>query len=236
MIPRSRENDDSELHPPASAGPAGIVRRAFGHGGPDPQRELERVLEERRAELEEYAVRFEETALELSRREERLRDERASVERLIRRSTAELEAREKELVDFERELRGREERLSIAEADVARRREDLGAVELKRAALERRERAVEAREAALESSQAAVEPAAGEPGSIETEVELLFVPGAEYRLVSAAGQAVSPGERLEVEGKEYAVARIGRSPLPRDARHCAYLVRGVAPDPGRGSL
>jgi hypothetical protein len=236
MIPRSRKNDDTEPHPPASAGPAGIVRRAFGHGGPDPQRELERVLQERRAELEEYAARFEQTALELSRREERLRDERASVERLIRRSTAELEAREKELVDFERELRGREELLSAAEEDVARRREELGAVELKRAALERRERAVEAREAALESSRAAVEPAADEPGSIETEVELLFVPGVEYRLVRTAGQAVSTGETLEVEGEEYSVARIGRSPLPRDARRCAYLVRGAGRDPGAGSL
>ena len=235
MIPRSRKNDDNEPHPPASAGPAGIVRRAFGHGSSDPQRELERVLEERRAELEEYAVRFEETALELSRREERLRDERASVERLIRRSTAELEAREKELVGFERELRGREERLSTAEADLARRREDLGAVELKRAALERRERAVEAREAALESSQATTPPTADEPGSIETEVELLFVPGVEYRLVSAAGRSVSTGETLEVEGDEYAVARIGRSPLPRDARRCAYLVRGAARDSGDGS-
>ena len=236
MIPRSRKNDDSEPHPPASAGPAGIVRRAFGHGGPDPQRELERVLQERRSELQEYAARFEQTALELSHREERLRDERASVERLIRRSTAELEAREKELVDFERQLRAREERLSTAEADVARRRGDLGAVELKRAALDRRERAVEAREAALESSQAAVDAAEDEPGSIETEVELLFVPGVGYRLVTAAGQAVLTGETIEVEGEEYAVARIGRSPLPRDPRRCAYLVRGAAREPGGGSL
>lgn len=235
MIPRSRKNDDNEPHAPAGAGPAGIVRRAFGHGGPDPQEELERVLRDRRAELEEYAARFEETARELSRREERLRDERASVERLIRRSTAELEARETELVDFERELRTREERLSAAETDVARRRGDLGAVELKRAALERRERALDAREAVLASTDADVERSRDD-ASLETAIELLFVPGAEYRLLQAEGAIGVPGTTVDVEGEQYAIARIGRSPLPRDARRCAYLVRGTPREPGGGSL
>jgi hypothetical protein len=233
MIPRSRKNDD-DAPEHGSAGPAGIVRRAFGHG-PDPQRELERVLEERRVELEEYAARFEETALELARREERLRDERASVERLIRRSTTELEAREKELVEFERGLREREQRLSAAEADLARRREDLGAVELKRAALERRERALEGREAALASRETVVAPAPGEEAPVQPEVELLFVPGAEYRLVDAGDRTPRAGVALELEGEEYVVARVGRSPLPGDDRRCAYLLRGSPRDPGGGS-
>jgi hypothetical protein len=235
MIPRSRKNDDNEPHAGATAGPAGIVRRAFGHG-PDPERELERLLQERRAELEEYAARFEETALELTRREERLRDERASVERLIRRSTAELEAREKELVAFERELRTREERLSRAEADVARRRGDLGAVELMRAALERREKALETRETAL-ARQTEVGASSGEPGgpAAEAEVELMFVPGPEYRIVGGAGRALGPDETLELDGEEYVVARIGRSPLPRDDRRCAYLVRGAPHEPAGSS-
>ena len=230
MIPRSRKNDENEPPPPETAGPAGIVRRAFGHG-PDPERELERVLQERRAEIEEYAARFEETALELRRREERLRDERASVERLIRRSTAELEAREKELVAYERELRTREERQSAAEAEVARRRGDLGAVELMRAALERRERAVETREEELAARQAEVEPAATDRTAADTPVELLFVPGTEYRLVGAEARNIAPGSLLELDGVDYVVTRIGRSPLPRDTRRCAYLVRGAPRDP-----
>lgn len=230
MIPRSKKNDEPEPTPPGTAGPAGIVRRALGHVH-DPQRDLERVLQERRAELEEYAARFEETARELGRREERLRDERASVERLIRRSTSELEAREKELVEYERGLREREERQTTAETDLARRRSDLGAVELMRAALERRERAVEAREAALEASSVQDEPAATQ----QTTVELLFVPGAEYRLIPAEGRELTRGSLLELEGEEYAVARIGRSPLPRDDRPCAYLVLGAPRDPGGGS-
>jgi hypothetical protein len=234
MIPRSRKNDENDPPPPGAAGPAGIVRRAFGHGS-DPQRELERVLQERRAELEEYAARFEETALELGRREERLRDERASVERLIRRSTVELEAREKELVAYERELGAREERQAAAEEDLARRRGDLGAVELMRAALERRERDVEAREAELSERETEIEPAASARTAADTAVELLFVPGDGYRLVGAVGRDAASGSLLELEGEEYVVSRIGRSPLPRDTRRCAYLVRGVPRVPGGGS-
>jgi hypothetical protein len=236
MIPRRKndENDPVET-PSAAAGPAGIVRRAFGHG-PDPQQELERLLHERRAELEEYAARFEETARELARREERLRDERASVERLIRRSTAELEARDKELVEFERELETRAEGVAAAEEDVARRRSDLGAVELMRAALERRERAVETREAAVaEQEEAAASPEPEPDTGAEQVVELFFVPGVEYRVIGVEGRTITQGTTLELEGEEFDVARIGRSPLPRDARRCAYLERGAPGEPGGGS-
>ena len=92
-------------------------------------------------ELDEHAARLHESIAELERREELLRDSRASVERMLRLGTSDLEAREAELSEFVRELTEREARLSEAEADVARRRQDLGAVELKRAAVERRERA-----------------------------------------------------------------------------------------------
>jgi DNA repair exonuclease SbcCD ATPase subunit len=228
MIPRSRSSHQNDPQPEKTAGPAGIVRRAFGQG-PSPERELERVLAERRSELEEYAARFEETALELGRREERLRDERASVERLLRRSTAELEAREKELVQFERELRERDEHMSAEEAELARRRSELGAVELRRAALEQRERALEGREAALASEEARL---AGFETVAENDAEsmraaLLFVPGPTYRLVRAEPDVLAVGAAVQVDGEEYFVARIGRSPLPADPRRCAYLVRGA---------
>jgi hypothetical protein len=224
MIPRRRHDEEP---PERAAGPAGIVRRAFAHT-PSPEQELQRVLEERQAQLEEYAARFEETARELERREQRLRDERASVERLLRRSTSELEAREKELVGFERELRAREERLAAAETDLARRRGDLGAVELKRAALERREQALESREAALAEREAAA------PGP--RPPELLFVPGPTYRLREVGPAPLEPGAAVDVEGEQYVVARIGRSPLPGDPRRCAYLERGAPRAEPGGSL
>lgn len=234
MIPRPHRNEDNEPETERTAGPAGIVRRAFGHV-PAAEQDLQRVLEERRAELEEYAARFEETAHELERREERLRDERASVERLLRTSTAELEAREKELVGFERELAARDQRLSSAEAEVARRRSDLGAVELKRAALGQREQALESREAALAAREEASVSHDRAHESREARPALLFVPGAAYRLLDAGPEEVVPGSTLEIEGDDYVVARIGRSPLPGDRRRCAYLVRGAPRGPG-GSL
>lgn len=235
MIPRPRRSDDNEPETERTAGPAGIVRRAFGHV-PAPEQDLQRVLEERRAELEEYAARFEETANELERREERLRDERASVERLLRTSTTELEAREKELMEFERELAARDQRLAAAEAEVARRRSDLGAVELRRAALEQRERALESREAAVAArEEAPVSHDRTDDESPEAEPELLFVPGAAYRLLNAGPEEVAPGSTLEIDGDDYVVARIGRSPLPGDRRRCAYLVRGAPRGPS-GSL
>ena len=227
MIPRSRHHDENEEQPAKTAGPAGIVRRAFGQGT-RPEEELERLLVERAAELEDYAARFEETALELNTREERLRDERASVERLLRQSTAELEAREKELVQFEHELEARDQRLRTSEAQLARRRSDLGAVELKRAALEQRERALDTREAAL----AAREDRLAEGAGLDVEprpVELYFVPGSGYRLLEAGEEVVTPEAIVEIDGDEYHVARVGRSPLPGDSRRCAYLER-LAPD------
>lgn len=53
---------------------------------------------------------------------------------------------------------------------------------------------------------------------------LLFVPGAEgYRLVQRAGREPGPHELLELDGRTYAVGRIGPSPLPGDRRRCAFL-------------
>jgi hypothetical protein len=235
MIPRPRRHHDSDPQDPEkTAGPAGIVRRAFGHE-PSPEQELERVLSERSAELEDYAAQFEETALELGRREERLRDERASVERLVRTSTAELEAREKELVTFERELRDREEGLAVAESELARRRGDLGAVELKRAALEQRERALESRESSLEARESRLADRPEAPSAaVASSVALCFVPGVSYRLVEIAPTQLGAGRAVEIEGEKYLVARVGRSPLPSDARRCAYLARGLPPSPEPG--
>lgn len=224
MIPQSRDDDSSETQDEKPADEAGIVRRAFGHG-PGPEEELARVLAERRTELEDYAARFEETALDLGRRERALQDERASVERLLRRSTTELEAREKELVQFERELAARDEQLRAAEGQLADRRSDLGAVELKRAALEQRERALERREAALTTRGSVAD--GNEDAVVMTE--LFFVPGSTYRLLRAQSTQITVGGLVEVEGERFRVARMGPSPLPGDSRRCAYLVAGGPP-------
>jgi hypothetical protein len=44
-----------------------------------------------------------------------------------------------------------------------------------------------------------------------------------YRLTELPGAAPQPGDRVEVDGAAYRVVRTGPSPLPGDARRCAYV-------------
>jgi hypothetical protein len=204
---------------------SGLVRRVLG-AGPSPEERLEELLAQRRRELDEHAARLRESIAELERREELLRDSRASVERMLRMGTSDLEAREAELTDFLGSITEREKALSEAEGDLARRRQDLGAVELKRAAVERRERAVETKESELAELEEQLSARATGDQLIPQSVELVFVPGEQYRLVEIDDTPLLPGADLDVEGVGYSVVRIGRSPLPGDVRRCAYLVRG----------
>lgn len=212
-----------------------LVRRVLSPG-PAPEERLEELLAARRRELDETAARFDASIADLERREELLRDSRASVERMLRLGRNDLEARESELTDFLRDLAEREGRVAESEAEIAHRRQELGAVELKRASVERRERDLAAREARLAEleEELAARPER-EPGLDETPVgaELAFVPGPAYRLVELVLPEASAGDDVELDGEELVVGRIGPSPLPGDARRCAYLVR--APRPARVS-
>ena len=205
----------------------GFVRRVLSQG-PSAEQRLEELLAQRRTELDEHAARLRESIAELERREELLRDSRASVERMLRLGTSDLEAREAELTDFVAGLTERESDLAAAEEDLARRRQELGAVELKRAAVERRERAVEARETELEERETELEEQAATGLRLSDGpalVGLVFVPGERYRLVDVEPVELTRGYAFDVEGVEYAVMRIGGSPLPGDDRQCAYLGR-----------
>jgi hypothetical protein len=228
MIPDQPNEEASERRPPK---PGGIFRRAFAPNVAAEEQLLE-LLAERRRELEEHAARFEEQVLDLEHREQLLSDERASVERLLRRGTTELEARERDLMQLERELADREARLRQDEAEILRRRGELGAVELKRASLEQRERVLEERDADLAAREAELDAREAELASERAPADepgaaLLFVPGAAYRLVEREPAPAAAGSSVEVDGEEYVVSRVGASPLPGDGRRCAYLVRGA---------
>lgn len=192
--------------------------------GVTPEERLEQLLRERRRELEEHVARLEETAVDLERREGLLRDSRASLERLLRLGTSDLDSRELDLTRLIAELDDRERRLREGEADLARRRGELGAVELKRASIEQRERALDEREARLEGRDSVAFRSGAEASEAEPAALLAFVPGSRYRLVELDPALVSAGDTLVVEEEEYVVARTGASPLPRDRRRCAYLV------------
>ena len=192
---------------------------------PDPEQRLDELLGERRREIEEQAARLQEAVRDLERREQILRDSRTSLERLLRLGTSDLDSREAELVGLISEVTEREERVRADEAEVARRREELGAVELKRASVERRELAVAELEEELASRGL---PVSREPADEPTDPPplLAFVPGSGYRLRELEQHPLRSGDVVRVDGEAYVVARTGPSPLPGDARRCAYLVRG----------
>jgi hypothetical protein len=197
-------------------------------GGPIPEDQLEQALSERRRELEAQAAALEEAIVALERRESLLRDSRASLERLLRLGTTDLDSRESDLAELIRELTAREERLNAEETELTRRRSELGAVELKRATIEQRERAVSERELALGDLAAETETETAPPHApAEATMELVFVPGERYLLLEIEATPLAGGAPFELEGQQYVVARAGPSPLPRDRRRCAYLVRGV---------
>ncbi|CAN5336212.1 hypothetical protein BH20ACT13_BH20ACT13_03210 [soil metagenome] len=186
-----------------------------------PEEQLETLLVARRQALEEQVARLRETVADLERRESLLRDSRASVERVRRVGAADLDLREAELASSLRDATVREERLRSAEIELARRRSELGAVELKREAIDQRERAVADREDRIATRE---EELADRERSLGSVVELAFVPGGAYRLSEIEPAPLSPGSAIAVEGAEYLVARLGPSPLPADTRRCAYLV------------
>jgi hypothetical protein len=193
---------------------------------------LRSLLAERRRELEEHVARVEEAATDIERREELLRDSRASLERLLRLGANDLDARESELQQRLAELDEREVRVRADEAELARRRGEVGAVELRRASVELRERALDERETELGEREARIAVASATPQP--SAALLAFVPSAGYGLVELEEPATA-GQQLVLEGEEYAVARLGPSPLPADERRCAYLVRGPRGEPGGSS-
>jgi hypothetical protein len=193
-----------------------------------PEERLSELVAHRRRELEGHVARVDELVTDIEHREELVRDSRASVERLLRVGTADLEGRETDLVQLQEELEEREARIAREEDELARRRGELGAVELKRAALEQREAALDARE----SRVIALEERLESPGHVrdvhenEPQDLVAFVPGERYRLMELSLTAPPAGGTIDVEGETYEIARYGPSPLPGDARRCLYLVRG----------
>jgi len=228
-----------ELHEPEPWNPKRDRRDAAPGNEPTPEERLEALLAERRREIEEHAKRFEEAVASVERREELVSDARTSVERVLRLGATDLEAREADLAELAHELDMRERRLRDEESRLARRRGELGAVELKRAAVEQREQALAARETEIaerEEAMAEREAAVAGRQARAESTGLLFVPGPEYRLVEAEQTELVRGATVELEGESYVVARLGPSPLPGDARRCAYLVRGPRrPSPPTGS-
>lgn len=217
--------------------PRSLLRRLLRRG-PSPEERLAGLIAAHRHDLDEQRVRFEQTIEDLERREQLLSDAKASVERLLRLGSRDLDAREADVARLITELTEREQRLRGEETELARRRGETGAVELRRLRVEQQERALEERERALEQREAASSPSREldprKPADAAPP-RLAFVPGAAYRLLELDDTASFSGRELVLEGETYEIARIGPSPLPGDSRRCAYLVRGRRAAPSGGS-
>jgi hypothetical protein len=176
------------------------------------------LISDRGREIEERTAQLHAAIADLERREELTARLRSAVEELLHSGSTELDARHADLAALARDLSVREEEVSAAEIEVAERRQELGAVELRRAALERRERAAVERDEKLAQAAGAVGAASAPATS-----HVLFVAADGYRLVERNGAAPDVGAHVEIDGLEYVVARVGRSPLPGDGRACAVL-------------
>ena len=192
------------------------VRRRAGRFGTDRLHEAEAAVARRLHELDEHAAELARAAGQLARREEAARLLAEEVERRLVHESGELDEREAALDELAAKLSRRDAGLSIRESELEERRRQLGAVELQRAALERREQAIEARERALLGDG---RTRASAPG------HLLFVPGERYAILQEDGAPPEPGSEIDLGGQRYVVVRLGASPLPDDARPCAFLSR-----------
>jgi len=206
----------------------------------DDEAAVDAVINDRGRELEEQTERLRQTIESLERREEQAARLRSAVEEMLRHGSAELDERQAELAALAIELRAREEAVRQQERDASLRKQELGAVELRRAALERREETAAERERALE--QVAADLCARELQLAEQEhvrpvgdltqrptqepqapTHLLYVARDGWQLVERNGPVPPVDSSVDVDGEPLVVTRVGRSPLPDDPRACAYL-------------
>ena len=196
---------------------------------------VDALISDRGREIEAQTEQLQETIQGLERREEQAAKLRAAVEEMLRHGSAELDERHAALTALALELGAREEQIHEQQHDLALRRQELGAVELRRAAVERREDAAAEREAALElaaaelrsrgtrlgeTARAPGDNAAAEPAP---EAHILVLPDAGWRIVEQDGAAPVVDSTVDVDGRAYVVTRLGRSTLPGDRRPSAYL-------------
>ncbi len=214
---------------------------------------LRAAVERREAAVAEREETLERIAAELSDRERSLADAERRIAELVAREAeldsraAELDRREARLQSLAAENESARRTLTAAEAAVSRRETLVGDLEVLRRELDleaeglaRRSAEVVEERTALESGRgelaravAAVSSGLGLGASVPAPSDpgtsyLLFVPGERYRLEEAAGPAPEVSDEVVLGGVRYRVARVGRSPLPDDARRCAY-VEPVAP-------
>jgi DNA repair exonuclease SbcCD ATPase subunit len=210
--------------------------------------EVERSLDERQAELAESELLRTRLVDECARSQE----DRAEALAALAEAAGQLEGVRTQVASLEHTLSQREAEFAESELvrarladDYARAREgwaetqasladagkQLDAREADVAALDSELRSLRLGLATPETPSAATLQEASEP---EPAFHLRLVSQlAGYVLSESPGPPPRAGERFEVNGKRFCVARVGRSPLPDDARPCAFLLLEAEQDSQR---
>ena len=214
--------------------------------------ELRRAATERREEAaHEREEALQRIAIELNEREHRVLDAESKLEEILARET-ELDTRGAELArlasEHEEALRVLSDRRAALEeaerriGDLRKREEELNRI---LARLDARERELEDEQNMLKANRKELERAvaaaasglglaafdAAAPALPSTHLRLVSDGG--YRFIEADGLVPAAGSVVEIEGTPFSVVRAGRSPLPGDARLCAYLLRTGSPEGNR---
>lgn len=193
--------------------------------------EVERLLDERQAKLAESELARSRLADECASAQE----DRAEARAALAEAARQLDDMRSRVASLGHTLSQREAELAESELGRARLADDWAETQASLAEAETQLDARATQVAALDSelrslrlrfptsqSAAATLQEASEP---EPAFHLRLVPQpAGYVLTESPGPPPRAGERVEVNHKRFCVARVGRSPLPDDARPCAFLL------------
>jgi chromosome segregation ATPase len=196
--------------------------------------EVERLLDERRADLTESEL----ARAQLADDFESARHDRAEAQVSLAAAVSQANGLRLEIASLEQQLSQREDELAEGELararmadDCAREHEGLLNAEASLADANEQLRAREEQATALDDElrllRARVEEtetSAQESPASEHSVHLLLIPHrAGYELRESPGPPPEAGAGIEVDSVRFSVTRVRRSPLPGDTRRCAFL-------------
>jgi hypothetical protein len=158
--------------------------------------------------------------LHLAEAERNLADQRGEIDNL-QRAIATSQA---SLLERERSIGNEDNRLGALATDLA---EHERRIEAEQASItEGREEL--ARAVANISTGLRLPAAAGLSGTTPA-THVLYLAHDGYRLIEADGRAPAVDTVVDIDGHDFVVTRVGRSPLPGDLRECAYVEPARAP-------
>ena len=184
-------------------------------------------LVERQSEQEAVLARqqLELAALDAERTAARGRaDELDAVETRLRESDDRADALALELARLRDAVGERDRHTAAVEGELARARASLSDRESALGQMRARLDELSERGGRTTAGDAAARAArdAGPEGAWNGHVRFVAYPDG-YRLLSSPERCARSGDVVEVEGRQFLVTRVGRSPLPGDRRPCAFL-------------